>query len=152
RVGAVISYTYVVTNNSNTTSLAGPVTVTDDRAATVTCPPGAIAPLASVTCTATTTVTQADLDAGSITNTARARAGGTDSNEAEATVRAAPDPRLTVTKTASEPGPLSVPVTVHYTYVVRNLGNVTLTGIAWSDDNAAGMTCPQTSLAPRTSM
>ena len=37
-----------------------------------TCPPGALAPGASVDCTATYTVTQADIDAGSIANTATA--------------------------------------------------------------------------------
>ena len=38
-VGDVISYSYVVTNTGNVT-LAGPVTVADDKA-TVTCPAGA---------------------------------------------------------------------------------------------------------------
>ena len=86
-VGDVIHYVYAVTNNSTTTTLAGPVTVTDDKV-TVTCPPGNLPPLASITCTATHTVTQADLDAGSIVNTATAHAGGTNSNQAQATVPA----------------------------------------------------------------
>ena len=69
-VGDVISYSYVVKNTGNVT-LAGPVTVTDDKA-TVTCPAGSLAPLASMTCTASYTITQADLDGGSVKNTAQA--------------------------------------------------------------------------------
>ena len=51
-VGTIIHYVYRVTNNSTTTTLAGPVTVTDDKA-TVTCPAGDLPPLASMTCDAT---------------------------------------------------------------------------------------------------
>jgi uncharacterized repeat protein (TIGR01451 family) len=53
-VGTVISYSYKVTNDGNTT-FAGPLTVTDDKAA-VTCPAvpsGGLVPGASVTCAAT---------------------------------------------------------------------------------------------------
>ena len=74
----MISYSYEVTNTGNVT-LAGPVTVTDDKA-TVTCPSGDLAPGASVTCTASYTITQADLDTGSVTNTATATVDNTDSN------------------------------------------------------------------------
>ena len=70
-VGDVITYSYLVTNTGNVT-LAGPVTVTDDKA-TVSLPgdPAALrAWRRPSTCTATYTVTQADLDAGSVTNIA----------------------------------------------------------------------------------
>src|SRR5262249_26320986 len=40
------------------------------------------------------------------------------------------------------------PGTVTYSYLVRNTGNVTVTGIELEDDNAATVTCPHTSLAP----
>ena len=61
----------MVTNTGNVT-LAGPFTVTDDKA-TVTCPATAASRRgASITCTASYTITQADLDAGSVTNTATA--------------------------------------------------------------------------------
>ena len=74
----MISYSYVVKNTGNVT-LAGPVTVTDDKA-TVTCPAGGLAPLDSTICTASYTITQADLDSGSVKNTAQAHANGIDFN------------------------------------------------------------------------
>ena len=89
-IAAVAEETYVVTNNSSTAAIAGPVTVTDDKAE-VTCPEGDLAPLSSITCTAVYTVTQADIDAGSVVNTAVANADGTESNEAQETVPATQD-------------------------------------------------------------
>ena len=91
-VGQSISYSYLVTNSGNV-SLAGPVTVLDDKA-TVTCPnvntvgnnDGFLDPGEAVTCTASYTITQADLNAGSVTNMATAYGGGTNSNEDTETV------------------------------------------------------------------
>ena len=82
----MISYSYAVTNTGNVT-LAGPVTVADDKA-TVTCPAGGLAPGASMTCTASYTITQADLDSGSVKNTAKASANGIESNPDDETVTA----------------------------------------------------------------
>ena len=93
-----------MTNNSTTTTLAGPVTVTDDKA-TVTCPAGNIPPLGSIICTATHTITQADLDAGSVTNTATAHAGGIDSNQDQATVTAKQSPALSLVKSITSGNP-----------------------------------------------
>ena len=48
---------------------------------------------------------------------------------------------------------LSAPQTVNYSYLVTNAGNVTLTGIALSDNNDANnLTCPKTTLAPDEAM
>ena len=86
-VGDVISYSYLVTNSGNV-RLAGPVTVTDDKA-TVTCPAWHggqrgrnLDPGESITCTASYTITQADLDDGSVTNIAQGsgRSATRDSN------------------------------------------------------------------------
>ena len=81
-LGQTISYSYLVTNTGNVT-LAGPVTVTDDKA-TVTCPAvpgGGLVPGGSITCSASYTITQPDLDGGSVKNTAQAHSNSTDSNQ-----------------------------------------------------------------------
>ena len=81
----MVTYTFVVTNTGNVTVTDPVVTegsfTGSGTAPVATCPPGALAPGASVDCTATYTVTQADIDAGSIANTAtrdRYAAGGCD--------------------------------------------------------------------------
>ena len=89
-------------------SLAGPVTVTDDKA-TVTCPDVStvgnhdanLDPGESVTCTASYTITQADLNSGSVTNCATAHAGGVDSNQDTETVAAVQTRTLSLVKSAS---------------------------------------------------
>ena len=130
----MITYTYTVTNTGNVT-LLGQITVTDDKV-TVTCPPSAtLAPGASITCTATHTVTQADLDAGQIVNIASASNGVVTSPPDTATVTAiSRTPQLSVVK-SSATASLSAPQTVTYSYLVTNMGNVTVTGIALTDDN-----------------
>ena len=74
-MGAVISYSYLVTNSGNVT-LSGPFTVSDDKATDESCPiTASLAPGASITCTASYTIGQADLDAGLVTNVASASNG-----------------------------------------------------------------------------
>jgi uncharacterized repeat protein (TIGR01451 family) len=85
--GITITYTYVVTNDGNTT--LSPVTVTDPMAglSQIVCPPSttnvisSLAPGASVTCTATYLTTSADATRGYITNIGSA-SGTTPANTA----------------------------------------------------------------------
>jgi uncharacterized repeat protein (TIGR01451 family) len=151
-VGTVISYSYLVTNTGNVT-LAGPVTVSDDKA-TVTCPAGGLAPGASMTCSASYTITQADLDAGSVTNTAQAHANGVDSNEDTATVTAVQNPQLTLDKTTSTASYDAVGQSISYSYLLTNSGNVSLVAPYSVADDKATVTCPQTPspLAPGASI
>ncbi len=69
--GDVLNYNYQVTNTGTTTE--SNISVSDNKVATVTCPPGSLAPGASETCTGSYTVTQADVDTGSVTNSAKAQ-------------------------------------------------------------------------------
>ncbi len=156
-VDEVIGYSYLVTNSGNV-SLAGPVTVADDKAS-ATCPDvatvgnldGVLDPGESVTCSATYTITQGDLNAGSVTNTATASADGTDSNPDDETVTANQAPALTLVKTATPSTYSAVDEVIGYSYLVTNSGNVTISQpITIDDDKSTDEACPATpaSLAP----
>ncbi|MCA1711843.1 MAG: hypothetical protein LC789_09515 [Actinobacteria bacterium] len=142
-VGDTITYSYEVKNTGNV-PLAGPVTVTDDKA-TVTCPAlpaGGLVVGATTTCTASYTITQADLNAGSVTNKATASANGTHSNQDTATVTADQTKTLLLDKTASPATYNSVGDVISYAYEVTNTGNVTLAGPVTVSDNKVTVTCP----------
>lgn len=147
-VGDTLSYSYLVTNTGNIT-LTDPVTVTDDRIASVSCPAlpaGGLAPAASITCTATYTVTQADLDAGSITNTATAQSGVTTSPPSSVTINGNQQPALGLDKTTTTTSFDTVGDTLAYSYLVTNTGNVTLTApVTVTDDR---ITAPNTVVCP----
>ncbi len=83
-----------------------PVTVTDPKVGAITCPTGALAPGANVTCTPKTyTLTQADVDAGKVDNTATAHgsrrpaAEVTDTDSTTTTITVA-DPAIQLIKGA----------------------------------------------------
>ena len=146
-VGDPIDYTYTVTNTGNVT-LTGPFTVTDDQVG-VSCPAGNLIPGASLVCTATDTVTQADIDAGSITNVASATNGTTTSNTDTKTVIAAQGPDLELVKTATPGTYNAVGNVISYSYLVTNIGNVTLDGPVSVADDKVAVTCPAVAtLAP----
>ena len=141
--GQTINYSYVLKNTGNVT-LSGPFTVTDDKAA-VTCPPDvtSLAVGDTLTCSATHTITQADLENGKVTNTATASGGGVTSNQATATVTATLCKVLSLIKTATPTTYSKVGAVITYRYLVRNFGNVTLTGPFSVTDNKTTVTCTQ---------
>ena len=105
-VGAVITYSYKVTNNGNVT-ITAPFTVFDDKTTDESCPgaPASLAPTQFTTCISHYTITQADIDAGSVVNTAYATGmfGGNTvtSNTDTATVTSTFTPTPTATATAT---------------------------------------------------
>lgn len=127
--GNTLNYSYIVTNN-NAAPLQGPITVTDDKATTVTCP--AVTTVGNgdnyldsysttgekVTCTATYTVTASDVTAKSVTNTATATIDSVTSNTATKTVPLAPD--LSVTKANNVSGTIALNGTFKWTLTVSN--------------------------------
>jgi uncharacterized repeat protein (TIGR01451 family) len=150
-VGNVLSYGYAVRNTGNVT-LTGVLSVSDDRTS-VSCPalPSGLAPAATVICTANYTVTQADLDVGSVVNTASATIGATTSAADQVTVPALQSRTLAVDKSSSTPSFAAVGDVLSYDYVLRNTGNVTLTGAASVTDNKTAVSCnamPVAGLAP----
>ncbi len=140
-----------MTNTGNVTINA--LAVTDNRIATVSCPVTTLAPGTSTTCTASYSVTQADLNAGSVTNTASATGTPTRGTLTpatdSATVVADTQPQLTLVKTAVAGAPyVVVGDVVSYQYRVTNIGNVTVSALAVTDDRIASVTCSATTLAP----
>ena len=152
-VGEVLHYSYVVTNTGNVT-LTG-VTVGDDQEPVTCVPPvpvASLAPGATITCSATHVVTQADLDAGSVVNVATADSEQTPPVTDTVSVPGAQTPGLLVEKSATESSFAAVGEVMHYSYVVTNTGNVTLTGVTLVDDQEP-VTCDaggagRVSLAP----
>lgn len=147
-VGAVVPYTFTVTNSGNVT-ITSPITVSDDKIASVTCPAlpaGGLVPGASIACSGSYTITQADLDTGSVVNTATTRSGTTVSSPPTIhTLPGTQSPALSITKTASPTGYNAAGAVIGYTYVVRNTGNVTLPSaqaITVSDNKIASVSCP----------
>ncbi|MBM3120549.1 MAG: sortase, partial [Chloroflexi bacterium] len=168
-VGDIVNYAFLVTNSGNI-SLAGPVTVADNRATDESCPSvntvgnldAFLDPGEAITCIASYTVTQTDLNVGSVTNTASASADGTTSNSDSETAVATQTPSIGLVKEVSvdgglswvdantPPGPsLSSGTDPQFRFTVTNLGNVTLTGLTLidSDFSTASCTIPA-SLAP----
>ena len=113
------------------------------------CPatPTSLAPGESVTCTASYTISQADLDAGSVKNTAEGHGffGGApvDSNSDDETVTAVPTKALSLVKTADPTIYNAKDQTITYGYVIKNTGNVTLSGPFAVTDDKATVTCTQ---------
>jgi uncharacterized repeat protein (TIGR01451 family) len=164
KAGDTVTYSFAVTNTGNTTlsnisvgetAFSGTGTVP-----AASCPPGTLAPGASLTCTATYPVTQADIDAGSITNTAVAH--GTppnsstpvDSNPSSATVTAQQAASIALVKTATPAQVSKAGDTVSYSFAVTNTGNVTLDNVGVTETAFSGtgtmsaISCPVTTLAP----
>jgi large repetitive protein len=160
--GQTISYNYVVTNSGNIT-LTSPITVADDKIASVVCPNlpvAGLAPGGSVTCTGTYSVTQADIDTGSVTNNAiasitQAVSGqpvtATSTDSATVNVTQAPAVALQKSITAGTPSAYSAAGdTISFTFVVDNTGNTTLTGPIQVNDTLIQppFTCVAGPLAP----
>ena len=144
-VGDVISYSYAVKNTGNVT-LAGPVTVADDKA-TVTCPAGGLAPGATITCTASTRSRRLI----SIRLGQEHGQGDRERDRVEPddeTVTAVQTKSVSLVKTASPLTYSAVGDVISYSYAVKNTGNVTLAGPVTVADDKATVTCPAGGLAP----
>ena len=131
-VGESIVYQYVATNKG-TTSLAGPVTITDDRKS-VACPEvntvgdkdNDLDAGESVSCASSYAITQADLNAGSVTSKATASAGGVNSNTTTTTVQMTPIKVLELTGNANPTSYNGAGQVVNFTFIIKNTGTVTL--------------------------
>ncbi|MEE8525564.1 MAG: hypothetical protein V3T72_16635, partial [Thermoanaerobaculia bacterium] len=163
-VGDLINYTFVVTN-TGTVTLTN-VSVTDPLVSPISCPQTTLAPGASMTCTGSYAVTQADVDAGVRDNLATATGDDpkgvpvTDGDDHSEPLPAAPGIEIVKEGVLGADVPLPLqgggsPMPgdeVHYTFVVTNIGNVTLTNVTVTDPLVSPIFCtsgnPIPSLAP----
>lgn len=141
--GSTIAYA-LTAENTGTVTLTG-VTIADPLAGlsapTYTWPgaEGTLAPGESVTATATYTVTQADVDRGSVLNAATASGTGvrggdvSDAADAEVPLSQAASIELVKDAVLADAAPAAVGDTVDYSFLVRNTGDVTLTGVTIDD-------------------
>jgi uncharacterized repeat protein (TIGR01451 family) len=152
--GQVVSYSFLVTNTGNVT--LSNVGVSDPLAglSAVTCPVSTLAPAASTTCTAAYTVTLADVNAGAINNTATASGtpptGPAVTDTDPNTVPVTQTPAIDLVKSASPSTVVAGGDLVTYSFLVTNVGNVTLNGVAVNDSlpGLSAVTCPVTTLVP----
>ena len=163
--GDPVAFTYEVTNTGDI-DLAD-VVVNDDIEGAATCPATVLAVGASMTCEVTSVVTDgAYVNVGDVTGTSPdsfdedgnvvAGVVVTDDNPAN---YFGSDPSVEVVKfinglDADDPaGPALVPgEEATFTYVVTNIGNTWLLGVAVNDDVEGAVTCPETDLAPGATM
>ncbi|MBH0116707.1 DUF11 domain-containing protein [Salinibacterium sp. NG253] len=144
-VGDTVTFSFVVRNTGNVTatgvgitdSLVGLSAVTFGTWPSGTA--GTLAPNTQVTATATYLIKQADVNAGSVKNTATASgstpSGGTvTATSPQAVVpTVASSPAITTQKSASVAGTGAVGDVITYTFIAKNTGNVTLTGVSIAD-------------------
>ncbi|WP_440409086.1 DUF7507 domain-containing protein [Neorhizobium petrolearium] len=144
-LGETISYSFLVRNTGAVTMTN--VTVNDPLLAnagiSVTPGPQTLAPGGTATFTATYTPTQADIDAGQVENTATGTGtppSGPPIDSPPDTVVVPPDqtPGLTINKTgtlndADGDGLIDLGETISYSFLVRNTGTVTMTGVTVDD-------------------
>ena len=145
--GAVVNYSYTVTNNGNIT-LTAPIRITDNRIKppAITCPAlpaGGLIPTGTLVCTASYTVTADDVDLGSVTNLAKATDGTTTSPIVTETIPDAGVPALAITKVADAGSVFDeVGDTVGYTFRVTNSGTRAFAAaVSVVDDRLGTITC-----------
>jgi hypothetical protein len=158
QVGQVISYTYVLRNNTNHI-LNAPYAISDSLTGDETCPqsPSPLPAGGTITCTGSFTVTQATLDNGisarNITGSSRAENGNqtVGTNSVRVTVDVTQSPAITMAYSAAPSPATALGTAISYMYSLTNTGNVTLTSPTIADTKVTGVTCPA-SIAPGASV
>jgi len=147
-----IAYSFEVTNTGNVTLSS--VVVTDVPVGSISCPVTSLDPGASTTCTADAAylTTQTQVDAGQVVNTATASGTppiGSPVNASDSlTIPVPSDAELTLTKSADVASVSAEDDPIAYSFLVTNVGNVTLTSVAVTDVPVGSVTCPVATLAP----
>ncbi len=157
----VVPYSFVVTNVGNMT-LTG-ITVSDPNCDAApayvsgdTNTDGALQLSESWTYTCSHTVSQAEIDAGgNLSNTVTADSTESEPDTDSLDIPITQDPKLSITKVATETIYDTVGDILNYTIVAKNTGNVTLVAVTVSDPLVSGLSCTPTNgsaLAPGAEM
>ena len=154
-VGETVSWAYVVTNTGDVALSS--VGVSDDIEGAASCPQTTLAVGESMTCNASGTAASGQYEneaTASGTSPAQTTVDDTDPSHYFGA-----DPGIDIEKSTegqdadAAPGPtILAGQSVGWTYEVENTGNVTLTGIAVSDDEGVSVSCPESELDPGESM
>lgn len=148
--GDSMSWTFVVTNTGSAPLTS--VTVTADGGMTVTCPKTSLSPGESMTCTAQSVAMTGQVSAIG-TATASDGIGGSVSSSDPAyyfgyNALISLETRVNGQDADTSPGvQVLVGGLVSWTYVVTNLGDISLTSVAVTDNTGVTVTCPKASLA-----
>ncbi len=158
-LGETIDYTFTLLN-VGTISLTG-ITVDDPKVGPITCVSTSLAPGATTTCTSDNpyTVVEDDLIAGGVINVATADAtpppnvGFPPPTDTITTPTPAPQAGLSLVKSASLNDAngnslADIGEEIDYSFLVTNIGNMTLTGVNVTDPTTGSTSCPVTTLAP----
>ncbi len=154
--GSAIVWEYKVTNTGNVA--LGNVKVTDDKGVAVTCPKTTLAAGESMTCTGSGKAQACQYEnLGTVTG--KTPGGDTlsasDPSHYYGTSQPAIDVEVKVNgQDADSPkGPeVAVGSALSFTYIVKNTGDTTLTGVQITDSKGVAVSCPKTTLAAGESM
>jgi gliding motility-associated-like protein/uncharacterized repeat protein (TIGR01451 family) len=147
--GQKITYNYLLTNNGSKT-ITG-IILTDNKVdAQPVCVANTLKPGATTTCSAVYTVKQADMDAGgNITNNVTATSKEAPNATDKLDIAISGSAGMTVDKTSATTSVTVAGQNISYSYLLKNTGNKTITGIALTDDKVnAQPVCIATTLLP----
>ncbi|QIM17823.1 hypothetical protein G7066_02370 [Leucobacter coleopterorum] len=162
--GDTIPYQFVVTNTGE--EPITDVVVSDPLIANVVCPVTVLgaagSPDSSMVCTGSLVVSPTQALSQSLVNTATVTALDstaqplTDTSTATVDIEP-PAPSLTIEKSGvvddvNGSGAADAGESIDYSFVLTNTGNITLTDVGVDDPKAGSVSCPQTTLAPGTSV
>ncbi len=155
--GQTITYTYKVTNSGNV-KISGPITVTDNRnnkGVPFVISQNDLAVGDQVTFTKSYSVNDDDLNSDSVTNTAYATGGYNNkqvkSNDATSTITAYKS-ALAISESASQTNYSEEGQKIAFNYLVKNTGNVPITGLKVTDNKLGTVAVSSTTLEPKNSI
>jgi len=166
-MGDKIDYSFTVSNLGNVT--LNPISVSDPKVASISCPLTSLNPGQNTICTGSYNLTQTDIDSGMVSNQATVSAkppsGANVTDQSDPTTAGPANNAPTLTPLTQVPGIGIVKTagalvdtngngradageTITYNFHITNPGNVTLYLVGVTDPKVGNITCPTTTLLP----